>query len=81
VLEAANVLRNFLFEKVYKACAANEDTTRARQTVGLLYRYYNENPDKMPDDYWPADDDVERKVVDYIAGMTDQYAFRMAEQI
>ncbi len=81
VLEAANVLRNFLFEKVYKACASNEDTARARQTVGLLYRYYNMNPDKMPDDYWPADDDVERKVTDYIAGMTDQYAFRMAEQI
>ena len=81
VLEAANLLRNFLFDKVYKVCASNDETDKARETVKLLYRYYNENPDKMPEDYRTADDSVARKVVDYIAGMTDQYAFRMADKI
>ena len=81
VLEAANLLRNFLFGNVYKVCASNEEMDKARETVQLLYRYYNRNPDKMPEDYRTTDDNVVRKVVDYIAGMTDQYAFRMAEQI
>jgi len=81
VLEAANLLRNFLFDKVYKVCASNDETDKARETVKLLYRYYNENPDKMPQDYRTDEGNIERKVVDYIAGMTDQYAFRTAEQI
>jgi len=81
VLQAANELRNFLFDKVYKVCASNEETDRARVTVGLLYRYYKQNPDKMPKDYRTAEDSVTRKVVDYIAGMTDQYAFRTADKI
>jgi len=81
VLEAANLLRNYLFDKVYKVCASNDETDRARETVGLLYRYYSQNPDKMPDDYSMSSDDVARKVVDYIAGMTDQYAFRTADKI
>jgi len=81
VLEAANLLRNFLFDKVYEVCASNDETDRARVTVKLLYRYYNENPDKMPEDYRTTEDSVARKVVDYIAGMTDQFAFRMAGQI
>jgi len=81
VLEAANLLRNFLFDRVYKVCASNEDTEKARATVSLLYRYYSRNPDKMPEDCWTTKENVERKAVDYIAGMTDQYAFRMAEKI
>ena len=81
VLEAANLLRNFLFGNVYRVCASNEETDKARETVQLLYCYYNRNPDKMPEDYRTTDDNIARKVVDYIAGMTDQYAFRTAEQI
>jgi dGTPase len=81
VLEAANEMRNFLFDRIYKVCASNEETDKARETVRLLYRYYNQNPDNMADDYRSAVDSVDRKVVDYIAGMTDQYAFRMADKI
>jgi dGTPase len=81
VREAANELRNFLFDKVYRVCVSNKETDRAKETVGLLYRYYNRNPSKMPDDYRTNEDSIARKVVDYIAGMTDQYAFSIAEKI
>jgi dGTPase len=81
VLEAANELRNFLFDRVYKTSATGEETAKATKTVGLLYRYYNRNPDEMPEDYRTNEDSTTRKVVDYIAGMTDQYAFRTAEKI
>lgn len=81
VLGATNELRNFLFNNVYKLSASNDETEKARKTIRLLYRYYSRNPDKMPQDYRSIDERIDRKVVDYIAGMTDQYAFRMAEQI
>ena len=37
--------------------------------------------DKLPPEYHPHSDEAERGVVDYIAGMTDQYALRMAEEL
>ena len=86
VLEAANLLREFLFEKVYNMNAAHQETTRAREMVSRLYNYFNENEDKLPREYRPpagvpeerraghSGDDTARRVVDYIAGMTDQYA-------
>ncbi|MBT3363525.1 MAG: deoxyguanosinetriphosphate triphosphohydrolase [Chloroflexi bacterium] len=81
VLDAANVLRNFLFKNVYRVCASEIETRKARETINKLYHYYSANPDRMPDDFRNTKDDVLRKVVDYIAGMTDQYAFRIADQI
>ena len=35
----------------------------------------------MPAEYRFYSDELERRVVDYIAGMTDQYATRMAEEL
>ena len=34
----------------------------------------------MPVEQSLSSDEVERRVVDYIAGMTDQYALRIAEE-
>jgi hypothetical protein len=46
-----------------------------------LYRYFKENADKLPEEYKFYSDELERRVVDYIAGMTDQYATRIAEEL
>jgi len=46
-----------------------------------LYSYFLEHEDRLPAEFVCASDDRERKVVDYIAGMTDQYALRLAEEI
>lgn len=81
ILEAANSLRQFLFQRVYEVCGAREETERARETIRFLYRYFTQNPNELPDEYALLSDSVERIVVDYIAGMTDQYAFRLAEEI
>ena len=79
VLEATNTLREFLFERVYNVHAAQKESERAREVVRLLYRYFNEHEDKLPPEYRFYSDEIERRVVDYIAGMTDQFALRMAE--
>ena len=81
VLAAANILRDFLFERVYNPNSNREETEKAREVVRSLYRYFNKHEDKMPDEYRLHRDTTERRVVDYIAGMTDQYAMRLAEEI
>jgi len=81
VLEATNNLREFLFERVYNLQSAQEEAERARKTVCLLYNYLKEHEDKLPSEYRAYSDDTERRVVDYIAGMTDQYALRLAEEL
>ena len=81
VLEATNNLRGFLFERVYSQRSAEEKTDKAREVIRSLYRYFGDHEDKLPPEYSVYSDEVERRVVDYIAGMTDQYALRMAEEL
>jgi len=79
VLEATNNLRDFLFERVYNLQSVNEDAKKARKLICRLYGYFKGHEDKLPLEYRAYSDDTERRVVDYIAGMTDQYALRTAE--
>jgi dGTPase len=80
-LETTNNLRNFLFERVYNIRSAQEESEKAREIVRRLYKYFNDYEDKMPPEYSYYKDELERRVVDYIAGMTDLYAMRMAEEL
>jgi dGTPase len=79
VLEAANNLRHFLFQNVYEVQTARAEAERAKHVVRFLYQYFIKNPDKLPGEY-ASGDDMKRGVVDYIAGMTDNYALRLAEE-
>ena len=49
-----------------------------------MYEYFVKHPEKMPaDEYSVCDtgEPVERRVCDYIAGMTDRYAIRVFESL
>jgi len=81
ILEATNNLREFLFERVYNVQSAPEETGTAREAICLLYAYFKEHDNKLPQEYCDYTGDAERRVVDYIAGMTDQYALRLADKI
>jgi len=81
VLEATNTLREFLFKRVYNLHSAQEEAEKAREITRLLYRYFCKHEDKLPSEYRLCSDDQERRVVDYIAGMTDQYALRLGEEL
>jgi dGTPase len=81
VLEATDTLRKFLFERVYDIRSAQEESERAREVVRLLYQFFKEHEEKMPPEYQLSSEETERRVVDYIAGMTDQYALRVAEEL
>jgi dGTPase len=79
-LAAARMLRDFLFERVYNPRSSGEEAKRAEEAVRSLYRYFNAHEDRLPPEY-RREDPLERRVADYIAGMTDQYALRLAEEL
>ncbi|MBI4180468.1 MAG: deoxyguanosinetriphosphate triphosphohydrolase [Chloroflexi bacterium] len=81
IIEASNTLREFLFERVYNWQAAQEETEKARKIVRQLYAYFNKHQAKLPPEYAFYSDEAEQRVVDYIAGMTDQYASRLAGEL
>ena len=54
---------------------------KAREIVRRLYHYFYTHQDELPLEYSVYSDEVARRVVDYIAGMTDQYALRLAEKL
>ena len=77
VREALNTLRGFMFQRVYMVEDAGEESAAARRIIALLFRYLEDNRGVVPAEYGDGD----RAVVDYLAGMTDHYAIRMAEKI
>lgn len=80
VLKASEELREFLFEKVYNICGKSEEAKRARKIIAFLYNYFLHHPVELPPEYNLRQEELERKVLDYIAGMTDRFALRLAEE-
>ncbi|MDP2917396.1 MAG: deoxyguanosinetriphosphate triphosphohydrolase, partial [Dehalococcoidia bacterium] len=81
IREVTNELNDFLYERVYNVSSAQEDAQRARRAVRVLYRYFKEHQDRLPPELLLYSDAAERRVVDYIAGMTDQYALRKVQEL
>jgi len=81
VLEATNTLRQFLFDMVYNVQSAKAEADRAKEVVRKLYNYFIEHPDVMPPEYRFYSYEISLRVVDYIAGMTDQYALNLNEKL
>jgi dGTPase len=81
VLAAANTLRDFLFERVYTPSTGRADAENAREVVRFLYVYFIKHEERLPTEYCIHADSTARGVVDYIAGMTDQYALRLAAEL
>lgn len=83
ILNAANVFRAMLFEKVYRPINDLEATQQAGRTVVDLFRYLSANPAEL-EETTPAalkDDPLDRRVADAIAGMTDRYAIRSHQRL
>ena len=81
VLKAADTLREFLFDRVYNRHSTEEEASKAREIIRFLYGYYAEHETSLPQEYSIHSDETARRVVDYIAGMTDRYAAGLAEEL
>lgn len=78
-------LRSFLFENVYRNPSAKGEEIRAKDMLRRMYEYLVKNPEKIPAEerslFKDEDESVERRVCDYIAGMTDRYAINVFESL
>ena len=83
VSKAMQALREFMFEHVYRNPVAKGEESKAKRIIRELYRYYIDNPNKIPPDFLPQldFDGMPRIVCDYIAGMTDNYAIYKYSEI
>ena len=84
VYDAMMGLRDFMFEKVYTSSTVKHEEQKAQDMLRVLYRYYLEHTDKIPELYRRLIENGERKeraVCDYIAGMTDPYAVQTYEEL
>ena len=79
VLTATDTLRQFLFQRVYRS--AHREANSAREVVRGLYDHFKKHRDKLPPEYLLHSKEPEQGIVDYIAGMTDQFAMRVAEDL
>ena len=79
-------LKRFLMANLYKHEKVREMTDRAKHTVAALFERYMNDVAEMPEEFANAalagDESGRARVVsDYIAGMTDRYAFREYERL
>ncbi len=81
VVAAANVLREFLFQRVYLWEGRREEAERAQQVVRFLFRHYLAHPDEIESDFVIPSDPAWRRAADYVAGMTDGFALAAAERL
>jgi dGTPase len=80
-LSAANELRDFLFERVYNSDLALKDRNKIKDVIIFLYKYYSDEIERLPNEYLLLNDNTDRKVTDYISGMTDHFIISKAEEI
>jgi len=80
IYQALIDLRDFLYDRVYLNPTARVDLMKTGKIIRELYEYFLQNPGEWIKDY-PKGDPVERRVADFIAGMTDRYAIDIYEKI
>lgn len=83
IREAADALRDFLYEAVYDPINQRPHTSKMQDIVRTHFEYFVSHPDEMPALYAVArnNDSVERRVADYVASMTDRFAMDLYESL
>lgn len=83
IRDTADILRNFLYERVYDPINARPETHQAQDIVRTHYHYFMAHPDEMPPLYVTSHphDPVERRVADFVASMTDRFAIELYQKL
>jgi dGTPase len=82
-LEATVKLRDFLYERVYNLPQVHADFVKSAKIIRELYAYFLEKKEEFRREAGEAftHEPGERGIYDFIAGMTDRYAFKLYEKI
>ncbi|AFQ45792.1 deoxyguanosinetriphosphate triphosphohydrolase [Desulfosporosinus meridiei] len=79
---AMNEFRQFMFARVYTSLNLREEREKGQYIVQALYHYYSQNFSKLPQNFlvWAGGDKI-TAVVDYISGLTDNYAIDLFQSL
>lgn len=81
VQEATEMLRSFLFERVYFGPEQWQEREKAKKLVKHLYEFFFSYPDVLQEEYTFAREQEKEElgtvICDFISGMTDRYALYM----
>lgn len=82
IWEATDVMRSFLFERVYTSDWAKEEERKVDRMLEAIVEYCMRTIACMPEEYAriSAREGVSRGVCDFVACMTDRYAMRWYER-
>ncbi len=82
-LEATMKLRAFLYREVYFAPVVFANFVKASKILKELYAYFLENEGEFVKESGMAnrEEPLERRACDFVAGMTDRYAFNFYEKL
>lgn len=69
-------IRDFLFEKVYRTELLEQEREKVKGVLGRILEHIHRHPEAYIADY-PEGDSVDRRIIDFVAGMTDRYALRL----
>ncbi len=81
VAAAANELREFMFQRVYLLDRTRAEAERGKRVVIFLFRHFAAHPGHIESDYGLPDDPPARRAADFVSGMTDRYAIRLAREL
>lgn len=83
VQKAHDELREFMFERVYRAKPTVAEKDKAGFIIEYLYKYFLDNPKEMPRLYLEIAErfDLPTAVGDFISGMTDDYAVNYFKEL
>jgi dGTPase len=72
-------LRSFMFERVYLGPEATREHAKIERVIRSLFDHYCQHPEEIPASI--PDGPPERRVTDYLAGMTDRFCIRAFEAL
>jgi dGTPase len=83
ILSAMIELREFLWDRIYENEMVHADFHKAAKILRELYQYFMEHPDTFLFliEKESLYDSRERCICDFLAGMTDRYAFNLYEKV
>ncbi len=78
-----DALHKFMYAKVYRSPYAKAEEKKIPDLVNKLYNYFMTHTDKLDDNLKTVliNENADRAVCDYIAGMTDQYAIQLYQEL
>ena len=83
VWKAHQLLKDFMFDQVYTNPIAKGQEGKAEAMVQRLYTHFRDYPEALPEFYRSMleEESLDRVICDYIAGMTDQFAVNLYQEL